>query len=209
MATPNKPNKSATTTTTAAAAPNKPATPEKATVAATTDQERNGPPFARPDAAKTSAVATPDKPVAPVSAVATTPAKPDPADPATYKGLPRLRFYSVEPGKEDYCVRILPIFLDKYGPPKDPWGNTMALRPKQLAEIGGDGKPAKVRRIEAKEAEAKLLASMTDAEKLIYAKSKREANQAAREAKVAAQKAALMAELRKELEGQGLKIVQA
>lgn len=190
-------------------ATNKPSNDKSTSKPSNDKKPENGAAKAATTAQPTPAAA-PTAAAAPATAPATTPAAtadkpaPDPSNPKSYKGLPRLRFYSVTAGKEDYCVRILPIFLDKYGAPKDPWGETMALRAKQARELGGDGVPAKVKKIEAKEQREKLLASMTDAEKLAFVTKEREERSKAKNEKKAAEKAKLMAELRKELESQGL-----
>ena len=151
------------------------------------------------DAVPTKAVAPNVETKSTAAEVAAKPAaSPDPTNPDSYKGLPRLKFYSTQPGKEEYCARVLPIFVDKYGAPKDPWGNTMQLR------TGDSVVPKKVQKLEQKEAEKAKLALMTNEEKLAYAKAKREAASAAKAEKVRAQKMALMAELKAELEAQGL-----
>lgn len=204
MATTNKPStKLADSKPTADA---KPATVKPATPSAATAQP------------------TPAAPAPAAAVKATTPATPPGAttdatgrevelggrQPDKYKGLPRMRFYSVKPGSEDYCVRILPIFFEKYGAPRDPWGEEMKLRPKQAKEFaaGGEYKPAKVARAEAKESREKLLAAMTDEQKLAFVTKERAERTAQKAEKQAAMKAALMAELRKELEAEG-KVVKS
>ncbi len=135
---------------------------------------------------------------APVQASDAKPAgKPDPNDPASYKGLPRLKFYSTKTDCTDYCARVLPIFVDKYGAPKDPWGGTMVLRE-------GQSPLKKVAKLEKKENEKKLLEAMGEEEKVAYMKAKRERRAAEKTAKKTAQRDTMMAELRKELESTGM-----
>ena len=150
--------------------------------------------------AKTGAAATTEAPAA-GAPTAASPVKPDPSDPASYKGLPRLKFYSTKEGCTDYCARVLPVFVEKYGAPKDPWGNVMTLR-------GGQAGPLKKeQRAAAKEAEKERIAKMSDEEKLTYAKAKREERAKVKADDAARKKQMLMDELRKELEAKGLSIV--
>lgn len=181
-------------------------TVKPATSTQTTDKSKNTakPVAATPDTAKPApAVAIADAATT-KSATDTTPRPtPDPTKPETYKGLPRIRFYSATKGKEEYCVRILPIFLDRHGVPKDPWGLDMVQRTSDAP--GSVSK--KAQRIEAKDAEKAKIAAMTDDEKLAYARAKREANVATKEAKKKAQREEMMAALKKELEQEGMAIV--
>lgn len=158
-----------------------------------------------PPTPATTAAPTPATTAAPAPAAPTTEArKTDPNDPASYKGLPRLKFYSTKEGCTDYCARVLPIFVEKYGAPKDPWGGTMQLR----NGASGDKPLKKVEKAERKENEKKLLAAMTDEQKVAYVKEKREKRAAEKQAKETAKRDTMMAGLRAELEAQGYKIIK-
>jgi hypothetical protein len=168
---------------------------------ATHKSEHKAPPAASTSPAAATATATSP---ATTTAAPTEAKKTDPNDPASYKGLPRLKFYSTKPGCTDYCARVLPIFHEKYGAPKDPWGGTMELRNGASAD-----KPLKkVEKAEKKENEKKLLAAMTDEQKAAYVKEKREKRAAEKTAKETSKREAMMASLKAELESQGYKIIK-
>lgn len=154
-------------------------------------------PESKPTAAPTAVVA-----VATSNGATTTPVA-DPQESADFKGMPRLKFYSTKEGCEEYCARVLPYFVKKYGNPRDPWGNEMKLRATQ----DPTAKPKKVERLEAKEAEEKRLAAMSDEEKIAYAKAKREANQKASAARKEEKRAKMLAEVKAQLERDGMVIV--
>lgn len=109
---------------------------------------------------------------------------------------PRLRWVSAK--DPSFWVRSYKDVTDKHGAPKDPWGGDMVVRAGQA--FGAPRDPAaKAARLAAKEAEAKRLASMTDAEKLAFAKEKREQKQAAKAAKVAAEREAMVAQIKADI----------
>ena len=146
-------------------------------------------------------------PVAPANKGATPPAngaKPtasaapgDAAKPEKKKNKrPRLRWVSSKDAT--FWVRSYKDVTDKHGAPKDPWGGDMVVRAGQA--FGAPRDPAaKAARAAAKEAEAKRLASMTDAEKLAFAKEKREQKQTAKAAKVAAEREAMVAQIKADI----------
>lgn len=140
--------------------------------------------------------AEPTKPVAPVAATTD-------AAPAKVKDPASKRIKLVSTRKDvDYYVRVRPDLFEKHGAPRDPWGEVMIA-----AAPGAAPTSKKAAKIEAKEAETKLLAGMNDEQKVAYAKAKREKAAATKDAQRAERKAKMMAELKKELEDSGMAIV--
>lgn len=134
---------------------------------------------------------------APANGAKTTVAADGAAKPEKKKNKrPRLRWVSSK--DPSFWVRSYKDVTDKHGAPKDPWGGDMVVRAGQA--FGAPRDPAaKAARLAAKEAEAKRLASMTDAEKLAFAKTKREEKQAAKATKVAAEREAMVAQIKADI----------
>jgi hypothetical protein len=114
---------------------------------------------------------------------------------------PRVRFVSTK--EPSYEVKTWASAAEKFGAPKDPWGNEMVM--KASVPFGGprldpDAKKAReAEKAATKAAHEAKKAAMSDAEKLAYAKERREAKQKtkadAEAAKYAAIKAQVMADI--------------
>jgi len=128
------------------------------------------------------------KPAATPPPATTTAATPDAA--AAPKLSKRVTFWSqVEP---TYSVRVMRSLADKH-PAPDHGGKPMVRRTGRPA--GGGGK-------QAKEEREKLLAGMTEEQKLAYLTKEREDKKAKKTARKAAEREALKEQLRKELEAE-------
>ncbi len=119
----------------------------------------------------------------------------DAAKPAKAKKA-RVRWVSTK--NPAYWVRSFKDVTDKYGAPKGPDGEEMVA--KAGVPFGGVRDPgAKAARLAAKEAEKARVAAMSDADKLAYAKAKREEKQKTQAAKADADRAALVAQIKAEI----------
>lgn len=163
----------------------------------TSSKPTNG---AKPAAKPTEAKPTGDaKPTDAADAAVATDAKPEDKAPRADKD-PRVKFYSTK-ADTDYSVRIRESVLGKHGAPMDPWGVPMVQRAAGAPGTGGEkSNSGKAAREAAKAAEVALLAGMTDEQKLAYAKAKREKDAAEKADKKKAEREALKAQLRKEIE---------
>lgn len=102
----------------------------------------------------------------------------------------------VSPKDPSYWVRSFKEVTDKHGAPKDPWGNTMEAR---AAVAFGLSPEEREQRKAAKEAEKKRLEAMTPEEKLAFTTAKREERAKKRESKKAAEREALIAQIKREI----------
>ena len=125
------------------------------------------------------------------AAPATAPA-PASAPAAETKLSKRVTFWSqVEPS---YSVRVLRALADKY-PAPDHGGQPMVKRSGRPAGIGGGGKVAKEER-------EKMLAGMTEEQKVAFLAKEREAKKAKKAERKTRERDALKEQLRKELEAE-------
>lgn len=114
----------------------------------------------------------------------------DAAPVAETKLSKRVTFWSVvEPS---YSVRVLRTLADKYEPPYH-GGQPMVRRTGRPAGVGGK---------RAKEEREKLLASMTEEEKIAFLAKEREIKKAKKAERKAREREALKEQLRKELEAE-------
>jgi len=147
-------------------------------------------------------------PSKPQTAPASNGAKPAPAAPAASastaeegkgekaKKEKRPRVSLVSPKEPKFVVRMFKVDVDKFGIPKDPWGNELKVRESQ--PFGGGRKLSdeeKAARQAAKDAEKKRKESMSDEERIAEAKKKREEKQAAKQAKVETERADILKQL--------------
>lgn len=133
-------------------------------------------------------------PAAPVPAVAAAPApaKPTPGD----KKPKRAKYRLVSTTIPGLWCRVFVDVVEKHGYPQDP--NGVKMVPGKASSFGLS-EEVKAARLAAKAAEEAAKASMSDEEKLAYAKAKREVRQAEQAAKKAAERAALIASIKAEI----------
>lgn len=133
---------------------------------------------------------------------ATPPPAPSNAKPATNGDAPKkakvkkAKVRWVSPKDPTFWVRSFKDVTDKHGAPMDPWGNKMEAR---AAAAFGLTPEQREERKAAKEAEKKRLEAMTPEEKLAYTTSKREERAKKREGKKAAEREALIAQIKREI----------
>ncbi len=109
---------------------------------------------------------------------------------------PRVRWVSTK--EPSFWVRSYKDVTDKHGAPMDPWGQAMVA--KAGVPFGAPRDPAeKAARIAAKEAAKKAFDSMSDEQKLQFAKEKREAKQKVTAEKRAKERADLVAQIKAEI----------
>lgn len=139
---------------------------------------------------------TPSKPSNAPKTAAPSNGKPAPAAEPKKAKRPRVRWVSTtEPA---FWVRSYKDVTDKFGPPKD--HNGVAMVAKAGVPFGQPKDPAeKAARIAAKAAEKAKFDAMSDEQKLQFAKAKREAKQKETEIKRAAERAALVAQIKAEI----------
>ena len=132
-------------------------------------------------------------PPAPANAKPTSANGADKAKPAKVK---KAKVRWVSPKDPSYWVRSFKEVTDKHGAPQDPWGNKMEAR---AAVAFGLSPEEREQRKAAKEAEKQRLAAMTPEEKLAFTSSKREERAKKREGKKAAEREALIAQIKREI----------
>lgn len=102
----------------------------------------------------------------------------------------------VSPKDPSYWVRSFKEVTDKHGAPVDPWGNKMEARAAVAFGLSPEEREA---RKAAKEAEKARLEAMTPEEKLAFTAKKREERAGKREQKKAAEREALIAQIKREI----------
>lgn len=137
--------------------------------------------------------ATPPPPPAPAAAK---PANGDASKGEKKAKVKKAKVRWVSPKDPSYWVRSFKDVTDKHGAPKDPWGNTMEARAAVAFGLSPEEREA---RKKAKEAEKARLEAMTPEEKLAFTQTKREERSKKREAKKAAEREALIAQIKREI----------
>lgn len=102
----------------------------------------------------------------------------------------------VSPKDPSFWVRSFKDVTDKHGAPMDPWGNKMEARAAAAFGLSPEERDA---RKKAKEAEKAKLEAMSPEEKLAFTTAKREERAKKREGKKAAEREALIAQIKREI----------